>query len=59
MFRRRQVSSRTATFAEAFASIMWAGTSGLAVAGSWLALAPAVIAIVVLIAAKTIAPKEA
>ncbi len=59
MFRRRQVSSRTATFAEAFASIMWAGTSGLAAAGSWFALGPALIAVCVLIAARAIAPKEA
>jgi len=29
-FRRRQTSSRIATFAEAFSSIGWAGTSGLA-----------------------------
>ncbi|MEM7428313.1 MAG: permease [Pseudomonadota bacterium] len=59
MFRRRQVSSRTATFAEAFASIMWAGTSGLAAAGSWFALAPAILALCVLAAARAIAPKEA
>ncbi|GBG46291.1 hypothetical protein CBR_g79690, partial [Chara braunii] len=31
-FRRRQTSSRLATFAEAFASIGWAATSGLALA---------------------------
>ena len=38
-FRHRHVSSsRVATFAEAFSSIGWAATSGLAVAGSWLAL---------------------
>ncbi len=59
MFRRRQVSSRTATFAEAFASIMWAGASGLAAAGSMFALGPAVLALCVLAAAKAIAPKEA
>lgn len=59
MFRRRQVSSRTATFAEAFASIMWAGASGLAAVGSWFVAGPAILAICVLIGAKAIAPKEA
>lgn len=33
-FRRRQTSSRIATFSEAFSSIFWAGTSGLWVVGS-------------------------
>ena len=36
-FRRRQTSSRVATFAEAFSSISWAGTAGLAAAGHWQA----------------------
>ena len=39
-FRRRQTSSRVATFAEAFSSISWAATAGLAAAGTWVALAP-------------------
>jgi len=43
-FRRRQTSSRIATFAEAFSSIAWASTSALAAAGAWHALGPAVIA---------------
>ena len=34
-FRRRQTSSRIATFAEAFSSIAWAATAGLAAAGHW------------------------
>ena len=37
-FRRRQTSSRIATFAEAFSSIAWAGAAALIAAGSWLAL---------------------
>ena len=37
-FRRRQTSSRAATFAEAFSSIAWAGTAALAAAGTWLAV---------------------
>jgi ABC-2 type transport system permease protein len=43
-FRRRQTSSRVATFAEAFSSISWAATSALAAAGSWGAIGPGVIA---------------
>ena len=35
-FRRRQTSSRVATFAEAFSSISWAATAGLAASGSWV-----------------------
>ena len=34
-FRRRQTSSRVATFAEAFSSISWAATAALAAAGTW------------------------
>jgi ABC-2 type transport system permease protein len=42
-FRRRQTSSRLATFLEAFSSIGWAATAGLAASGAWLALAPALL----------------
>ena len=35
-FRRRQTSSKVATLAEAFSSILWAATTGLAAAGLWL-----------------------
>ena len=38
-FRRRQTSSRVATFAEAFSSIAWAATAGLAAAGFCSAVA--------------------
>jgi ABC-2 type transport system permease protein len=47
-FRHRHVSSRMATFAEAFSSIAWATTSVLAAADIWLALFPAIIAISIL-----------
>lgn len=47
-FRRRQVSSRLATFAEAFSSIGWAATAAVASASLWLAIAPAVLALLVL-----------
>ena len=57
-FRRRQTSSRAATFAEAFSSILWAGASGVAAAGSWLALALAIPALIVLLVARMIAPRK-
>ncbi|KKB85967.1 permease [Devosia limi DSM 17137] len=58
MFRRRQVASRAATLSEAFASIMWAGTGALWAAGSWLALAPALAAVLVLLLARLISPRR-
>ncbi|MDP1729619.1 MAG: permease [Devosia sp.] len=60
MFRRRQVASRMATVSEAFASIMWAGTAALLVAGSWIAIAaivPAAVALGVLGLAWGLGPK--
>ena len=55
-FRRRQISSRAATFAEALSSILWAGTAGIAVTGSWLAAVTAIAAIIVMLTARAIAP---
>ncbi len=55
-FRRRQTSSRIATFAEAFSSIAWAGAAALAAAGTWFALAPAIIAVAILAGVKWISP---
>lgn len=43
LFRRRQTSSRIATFAEALVSIGWAGTGAVAVLGTWLAVVPGVL----------------
>jgi ABC-2 type transport system permease protein len=57
-FRRRQTSSRIATFAEAFSSIAWAATAALAAGESWLALFPAFIAIIILGGVWLIAPKS-
>jgi ABC-2 type transport system permease protein len=57
-FRRRQTSSRIATFAEAFASITWAATAALAAAGMWLALMPAVCAVGVLAGARWMSPRK-
>lgn len=58
MFRRRQISSRTATLAEAFSSIMWAGTAGLLAVGSWYFLAPGSFAIGVLVFAWMMRPVD-
>ncbi len=58
-FRRRQTSSRMATFAEAFSSIFWAGAAGLLAAGSlWTAL-PLAGAIAVLATARAFRPQTA
>jgi ABC-2 type transport system permease protein len=56
-FRRRQTSSRIATFAEAFSSVAWAGATALAANLSWIAAGPALIALVVLFGAWLIRPK--
>jgi ABC-2 type transport system permease protein len=50
-FRRRQIPSRMATFAEAFSSI-WAATAALAAAGSWLAAITTMLAVGTLIGAR-------
>jgi ABC-2 type transport system permease protein len=56
-FRRRQTSSRVATFAEAFSSISWAATAGLAAAGTWFALAPAALALGLLAGTRALRPR--
>jgi ABC-2 type transport system permease protein len=56
-FRRRQTSSRMATFAEAFSSISWAATAALAAGGTWLALVPACAALMVLAGGRALAPR--
>jgi ABC-2 type transport system permease protein len=56
-FRRRQTSSRIATFAEAFSSVAWAGSAAIAAGGSWVAAGPMVIALLVLAGAWLIRPK--
>jgi ABC-2 type transport system permease protein len=58
-FRRRQISSRMATFAEAFSSITWAATAALAAAGTWLAVMPGLVALLVLAGTRALAPKAA
>lgn len=56
-FRRRQVASRTATFAEALSSIFWAITAGFAVAGSWFALFFAVLSLAILAFTRSLSPR--
>jgi ABC-2 type transport system permease protein len=56
-FRRRQVSSRVATFAEAFSSIGWAATAAVAAASVWLAIAPGLLAFVVVAGAWFMSPR--
>ncbi len=57
-FRRRQVSSRVATFAEAFSSIGWAATAAVASASLVLAVAPAILASLVVLGARFMAPRQ-
>jgi ABC-2 type transport system permease protein len=58
-FRRRQVSSRVATFAEAFSSIGWAATAAVAAASVWLAIAPGLLAFLVVAGAWFMSPRRA
>jgi ABC-2 type transport system permease protein len=56
-FRRRQVSSRIATFAEAFSSIGWAATAAVAAASVWLAVAPGLLAFLVVAGTWLMSPR--
>lgn len=58
-FRRRQTSSRIATFAEAFSSIAWAATAAIAADGSWYAIITATIAVLILLGVRWIRPRQA
>jgi ABC-2 type transport system permease protein len=55
-FRRRQTSSRFATFAEAFVSIAWAATAALAASGTSFAVMPGALAVGILASAHLFAP---
>jgi ABC-2 type transport system permease protein len=55
-FRRRQTSSRIATFAEALSSVGWAATGALAAAGTWLAVVPGVMTVAILVGVRLISP---
>jgi ABC-2 type transport system permease protein len=56
LFRRRQTSSRIATFAEALSSTLWAGTGALAASGTWLAIVPGVAVLAIVGGAWMISP---
>jgi ABC-2 type transport system permease protein len=55
-FRRRQTSSRLATFAEAFSSIGWAATASLALAMPPVAVVSAVMTLIILAGAWKLSP---
>ncbi|MFN8830618.1 MAG: permease [Labrys sp. (in: a-proteobacteria)] len=57
-FRRRQTSSRIATFAEAFVSLSWAAAAGLFAAGTWYAVGPALFAISLLFAVRAVSGRN-
>jgi ABC-2 type transport system permease protein len=57
-FRRRQTSSRMATFAEAFSSITWAAAAALAAAGTWLSSIVAAVALLILFGARLMSPRR-
>jgi ABC-2 type transport system permease protein len=57
-FRRRQISSRFATFAEAFSSITIAATAALVAAGTWLAAVVGGIALLILGGTWLLAPRR-
>jgi ABC-2 type transport system permease protein len=58
LFRRRHVSSRIATFAEAFSSITWSGAGAVALINPWLAIIPGGAALAVLAGAWSISPRR-
>jgi ABC-2 type transport system permease protein len=58
LFRRRHVSSRIATFAEALSSILWAGAGAIGVVNLWPAIFPAALALLVLGGAWMLSPKR-
>ncbi len=57
-FRRRQTSSRLATFAEAFSSIGWAATAALALAAPIVALVSGLMTIGIVAATWKISPRR-
>jgi ABC-2 type transport system permease protein len=57
-FGRRQTSSRIATLSEAFSSILWAATAGLAAMGSWFAIVAGSFALLVLGFIRLIRPRQ-
>jgi ABC-2 type transport system permease protein len=58
LFRRRHVSSRIATFAEALSSIIWAGAGAIAAVNLWVAIVPGALALFVLGVAWLLSPRR-
>ena len=56
--RRRQTSSRIATYAEALSAIGWGATGALAAAGAWVAVVPGFIALAILAGTWMISPAK-
>src|SRR6059058_4497087 len=59
LFRRRHVSSRVATFAEALSSIIWASAGAIAAVNLWVAILPGALALFVLGGAWMLSPRRA
>jgi ABC-2 type transport system permease protein len=57
-FRRRQTSSKIATFAEALSSNGWAGAGAVAATGTWLAVIPGAIVVAMLAGVWWISPSR-
>ena len=57
-FRRRQTSSRLATFAEAFSSIGWAATSALALSMPFVAIASGLMTAAIVAATWKLSPRR-
>ena len=58
-FRRRHTSSRIATFGEALVSFSWAAAAGLTIGRTGLALVSVAIAVIILVAVRTLSPRKA
>ena len=56
VFRRRQTSSRVATYAEALSSTGWGATGALAATGTWLAVVPGLMVLLIVAGAWLISP---
>jgi ABC-2 type transport system permease protein len=57
-FRRRQTSSRLATLSEALTCILWATVALLAAADNWIAVVPAILALLILASAWIVRPRQ-
>jgi ABC-2 type transport system permease protein len=58
LFRRRHVSSRIATFAEAFSSITWSGAGAVALVSPTLAIIPGAAALAIVAGAWLVSPRH-